>query len=279
MNRRELIRKTIKLKLLKNKIEFFEKYFVNIFVIAIFIFIFCIYNIFTNTDIKFYTIQDIQKFNINIDALKNIKIKANNKNIEFEKLLATYAKDNNYFAKNAYIEDYKNIGENKFIENIKFGIYNLNKENQQVYKMIKTINSEVQSLPIEKADISNILAINSFDINRNNFGTLFLEKDNNFNNINIVSVTNGIVENARYNGDNGLEVIVKTDSGTKYIYANLKSTNVKTGDVINVGEQIGVMGNTRQFSDEVVFERAKLSFYILYNEEYFINPYPFLSMS
>ncbi len=278
LNKRKLIRKNIKLKIFKSKITNREKYIVNIAVIIIVISIVMILRGVTSYSAKFYTKDDIANFNIDTKTIIKIKNIAKDKNVEFEKLLVMYSEDNNYFSTGSYVEEYKN-SKNKFIENLKFTFFILNKEDKEVYNMLRSFNGDIKCLPIKKKDYKDVTSINSFDTNKQNYGTIFIEKNNNICNIEVVSITDGVVESVQYDGENGLAITIKSDGGNKYVYANLSEAKVKVGSRLTSGKTIGVMGNSKQVKDEISFERCKLKLYAIHSfegEEMYFNIYSLL---
>ncbi len=283
MSRRRNIRKSIKLKILKTKLNTLEKIIVNILVIIIFIVIYSFYSNFSSFDLPFYGIGDVQSFNIDKSSLKEIYEVSNKKEIELEKLLVSYAKENNYFSENTFINRFKGLEKNRLLENLKFMYFSLDGENKQIYKMLKNINEDLKTLPFKNENLKNLKAINSFSLDKENLSIVFFEKKVTTEGVEVVSCTDGVVESVGYNGDKGLQVVVLTSNRNKFIYTSLSNVvpEVKKGVYIKNGDTIGFMGNTKQVSDKVVFERVKLNLYIVLNKEYFgeelfINPYPFM---
>lgn len=286
--KRNLIKKAIRQKILIGKWNNVEKYIINIIVVAIFVVAFIFYNNLTSFKLTMYSVKDIQNFDISTDALKYIKNATTNNGVDTNKAIVMYARDNNYFAESSYIKDYDNVTSNKHIEKFKFNLFTLNKENKNVYNIVNSINNDVECLPFEKESYNLVRAVDSFNAYKNNYGTIFLEKTIGNEKVNVLSVSDGIVEKIAYNGDNGLQVTVKSLSGNRYIYANLSDVSVNQGSGIKSGEKLGSMGNTKQINDEVAFERAKLNFSIVVSDEMlciddtklcsklYVNPYPFL---
>lgn len=278
LSKRKLIRKNIKLKLLKNRISSKEKDVVNIIIIVVVMCLILLIKGLTSYNARFYTKEDIAKFNIDTKTIVRIKNIAEENDIDFEKLLVMYSKDNNYFSKGSYIVEYEEP-KNRLIENLKFQIFAFNKENRYVYHMLKNFNSDIMCLPIKKENYKDVVSINSFDASKKSYGTIFIEKQNNVCNIDVVSITDGVVENVLYDGENGLSVTIKSLSGNKYVYANLSESKVKIGSTISYGRTIGVMGNSKQVKDEISYERCKLKLYGIHNtsegDKYF-NIYPLL---
>ncbi len=279
LSKRKLIKKNIKLKILKSKITEKEKLAVNFGVFIIIVLMFLSFNAVTSYNAKFYTKEDITNFNIDTKTIVKIKKVAEEKNIEFEKLLVRYSEDNNYFAKGSYVKEFEKP-KSKLIENLKFTLFALNKQDKDVYNMVKSINSEIMCLPIKKENYKDVISINSFDASKKKYGTIFIEKDNYVCNIDVVSITDGVVESVVYDGENGLSITIESNSGNKYVYANLSEVKVKEGSKVNSGKVLGVMGNSKQVKDEISLDRCKLKIYVLCNfdgEETFFNIYPLLT--
>lgn len=62
----------------------------------------------------------------------------------------------------------------------------------------------------------------------------------------ILAADNGTVAFAGWDGDYGNKIIINHNNGMKTIYAHLNSLSVSTGDVVQKGSKIGVMGSTGQ---------------------------------
>ncbi len=283
MSRRTYIRNYVKINRLKANFKKIEKYIVNLIVLIFFLFIFIFYNRIKDINVSVYGVADIQSFNIDTEGLKIIYDTSKNTNIELEKLLVMYAKSNNYFTENTYVNEFNWNNRNKFFENIKFTFFSLDSENKQVYEVLKSINEDIETMPFEAVDFSNITALNCFSLFKENYGTIFMEKEVSYNEIKVLTVTKGVVESVGYNGDNGLQVVINTDNDIRFVYGNLGkiASRIKVGVNVKSGDVIGTMGNTEEVKDTVSFERSKLSLCIILDRKYFgeeayINPYPFL---
>ncbi|MED1865009.1 peptidoglycan DD-metalloendopeptidase family protein [Fictibacillus nanhaiensis] len=62
----------------------------------------------------------------------------------------------------------------------------------------------------------------------------------------ILAADNGRVVSAGWDGDYGNKIIIDHNNGMRTIYAHLDSISVSTGDVVQKGSKIGVMGTTGQ---------------------------------
>nr|WP_276531331.1 M23 family metallopeptidase [Fictibacillus nanhaiensis] len=62
----------------------------------------------------------------------------------------------------------------------------------------------------------------------------------------ILAADNGTVAFAGWDGDYGNKIIINHNNGMRTIYAHLSSISVSTGDVVQKGSKIGVMGSTGQ---------------------------------
>ncbi|GGB39185.1 peptidoglycan DD-metalloendopeptidase family protein [Fictibacillus barbaricus] len=60
----------------------------------------------------------------------------------------------------------------------------------------------------------------------------------------ILAADNGTVVFAGWDGDYGKKIIINHNNGMRTIYAHLNSLSVSTGDVVQKGSKIGVMGST-----------------------------------
>jgi murein DD-endopeptidase MepM/ murein hydrolase activator NlpD len=60
----------------------------------------------------------------------------------------------------------------------------------------------------------------------------------------VVSVTNGIVRKSGFDAGFGNYVLVYADDGTCHLYAHLDKIIIKQRSSVNVGDLIGIMGNT-----------------------------------
>ncbi len=283
MSRRKYIKNSVKLNHIKRKFLKVEHYVVNFIVVLFFVVFFIIYNNLTNFYVYDYGIKDIQAFNIDIKGLKEIYETSKKADIEFEKLLVMYAKNNNYFTEETVAIEFNGIGKNRFKENLKFAFFALDSENKEVYNAICSLKDDIIALPFRETDFSSVMAINCFSIIKENYCTMFIEKEVATKDIYITSITDGVVENLGYNGGIGLQVVILSENNNKFIYGNLGeiNENIKIGNMIKNGEILGKMGNTEQVKEKVDFKRSKLSLYIVLNKEFlgeeiFINPYPFL---
>ncbi len=283
MSRRKHIKNSVRINYIKRKFLLIEHYVVNFVVVLLFVIIFVLYNSLTNFYVYDYEMKDIQAFNIDTKGLKDIYVASKSTNIELEKLLVMYAKSNNYFAEETISDEFNGIGKNRFEENLKFTFFALDSENKQVYNAISSIKSDIKDLPFNHADFSSVMAINCFSIIKENYCTIFMEKEVSNKDIMITSITDGIIENLGYNGANGLQIVIESGNNNKFIYSNLGEINERLtiGCKINSGQILGTMGNSEQIKDMVDYKRSKLSLYIVLNkdifgEEIFINPYPFL---
>jgi len=81
----------------------------------------------------------------------------------------------------------------------------------------------------------------------------------------IFSAGSGVVTYVGYNGGYGRMVIISHGYGYKSVYAHLKSSSVKTGDSIDKGDLIALMGSTG------ISTGSHLHFEIHYNGKQ-INP-------
>lgn len=280
-NNRKKIGNHVKYKLYKERMHNLEKYLIYITIVFFFIIIIRFYNSFLDFNVYFYGIDDIQTLNINTDTLKYLSNTYNKNNTSFEKMFTMYAKKNNYFSENSYVEDISKIADLTYFQSINFFFFNLNKENKAVYNIIKNINTETQALPIASSEFKKVSAINNFNTSKEIFTTIFIQKEVSTNEALIQSVSNGIVKNIKYNNENGLEITIYNEKGIEYIYGNLSYVNVDINQNIKTYDVLGTMGNTLQINDKVNFKRSRLSLSIRYNSDYFgngfyINPYPFL---
>ncbi len=286
MSRRKSIKNSVKLNMIKNRFSKIEQYIINSLVVFIFILFVVFYNNLNSLYVSFYSSEDIQGFNVDTVGLKYIYNTSLETNIELEKLLVMYARENNYFSEDTYVSEFDGDEKSRILENLKFTFFSLNSENKNVYNFLKSLNEDIQNLPFNTRDFESITAINCFSLTKGNYGTLFLEKEVNSKDIEVLSVTDGVVESVSYNGTNGLQVIVVTENKNRFVYANLSkvSSKIKKGEKIASGDTLGTMGNTEQLKDRVAFERSKLNIYIVLSDEYFgekvyINPYPFLYLT
>ncbi|WP_067727795.1 M23 family metallopeptidase [Oceanobacillus damuensis] len=64
-------------------------------------------------------------------------------------------------------------------------------------------------------------------------------------NKNILAADNGVIESAGYDsGGYGNKIVINHNNGMKTIYAHLASIDVKSGQVVEKGSKIGIMGST-----------------------------------
>ncbi|WP_214629646.1 LysM peptidoglycan-binding domain-containing M23 family metallopeptidase [Paenibacillus agaridevorans] len=76
------------------------------------------------------------------------------------------------------------------------------------------------------------------------WGRLHTGTDAVSSNLNIKSADNGKVIKAKYDSSYGNHVIVDHQNGYRTLYAHLSKINVEVGDLLEKGDQIGIMGTT-----------------------------------
>ncbi len=283
MGRRGNIKNSIEINRIKGKLNVIEIYIVNILVVVFFVIIIGFYNSLGEYKVSLYDYEDIQSFNIDTNGLKAVYETAQVQDIELEKLLVMYAKSNNYFSEDTFVSEFSFSETNPFAENLKFAYFTLNKENKQIYNTIKSINEDIKALPFKAGDFESVMAINCFSVIKENYSTMFLEKEVSTKTIAVLSITDGVVVNIGYKGDKGLQIVIKTENDNKFVYSNIGEINnkIEKGTRVKSGDTLGTMGNTEQIKDKVTYERAKLGVYIVLDEKYlgkesYLNPYPFL---
>ncbi len=283
MSRRRYIKNFVKNKRIKDRLDTFEIIVVNLLVLSFFVIIFVFYNSIGSFYVSFYDNEDIQSFNIDTKGLKAVYETSLREDISLEKLLVAYAKSNNYFSEDTIVSEFESIEINSFLEKIRLAYFFLDKENKQIYKAIKSVNEDIKTLPFNQANFEDVLAINCFSVIKENLGTMFLEREVSTKTIEVISITEGVVESVGYKGDNGLQVVIQTENNNKFVYTNLGdiSSNLKKGVSVKSGDTLGTMGNTAQIKEEIAYERSKLGVYIVLakgylGQETYLNPYPFL---
>ena len=91
------------------------------------------------------------------------------------------------------------------------------------------------------------LDIQNSDLNQNRDGRAHKGLDlivRNRGDLSIKSLTNGTVVNSTYSDSYGHTVQVEDENGMYHLYAHMSSRNVKVGDIVKVGDVLGIEGTT-----------------------------------
>lgn len=86
----------------------------------------------------------------------------------------------------------------------------------------------------------------TYNGNRLHYGIDIMSKENIPGQIEVLSMTDGIIENIGWNQTGGYRVGVRSPGGAYFYYAHLDSyaESLKKGDTVYAGEKIGMMGDT-----------------------------------
>lgn len=109
---------------------------------------------------------------------------------------------------------------------------------------------DVKCFPIKKANVyvyeNGWKHSRTYNGNRLHYGIDIMARENSPGKIEVVSMTDGVVENIGWNQTGGYRVGVRTPGGAYFYYAHLDSypEHLKKGDKIYAGERIGMMGDT-----------------------------------
>ena len=157
--------------------------------------------------------------------------------------------------------------------------------------LIHTIIDEIQCFPVDYSD-NDIYYTDSWGYertyggNRKHEGTDIMDTQNSRGRLEVISMTDGVVENLGWNEKGGWRVGIRTDSGNYYYYAHLAEfkKNLKEGDLIKAGDLLGKMGDSgySQIEGTTGNFDVHLHIGIYYKSEeksqIAINPYPFLKI-
>jgi len=273
----------------KHNIDFNKCFFViGIIIIAFFIFI----KVLQAKDIL-VSKENFTAFRISPEMLFNLKAISQKYNIDFCEIVTYFGAENNFNDENFaadkieqnFIMKYDSI-KNKY-KNKNINLY---------YDIISSIFNEIKCFPIQKKEDekeANYIYGNSWGVERTyggkrtHQGCDIMDRDNIRGRIPIVSMTDGKIENIGWNEKGGWRVGIRSKSGIYYYYAHLDSfaDGLNKGDEISFGKLLGYMGDTGYSKEEGTKGNFQVHLHIgialedrLYNEEWWINPYPFLRL-
>lgn len=221
----------------------------------------------------------------NISAVKELSVKYN---INFTELITYYCMENNFFNEKIELDD-------KLEQNLIMNYDNIKgrhskKQFELYYKLIGNIIDEVKCFPINGESSEYIYgdswgAERTYGGSRIHMGCDIMDRENIRGRLNVVSMTDGTIENIGWNEKGGWRVGIRGASGNYYYYAHLDSyaETIKKGDVIKAGDILGYMGDTGYSKVEGTKGNFEVHLHIgispnteLSNDEMWINPYPFL---
>ncbi|MGL4797839.1 MAG: M23 family metallopeptidase [Cellulosilyticaceae bacterium] len=158
---------------------------------------------------------------------------------------------------------------------------------QQAFDVYKQFIYDVEVFPIGKPKSyvyeNGWKQKRSYKGERLHYGIDLMAKEDKPGVIEIVSMTNGVVENVGWNEVGGYRVGIRSEGGAYFYYAHLDEapTSLKKGDYVYAGQTIGCMGNSGY---GVEGTKGKFPVHLHLgiavekgeNKEYWVNPYSLL---
>ncbi len=130
---------------------------------------------------------------------------------------------------------------------------------------------------------NSFLAQRTYGGDRKHMGTDIMDVENEKGYLNIVSMTDGIVENKGWLELGGYRIGIRSDSGAYFYYAHLeKYAGVEEGDRVKAGDLLGYMGSTG-YGPEGTRDQFDVHLHMgisidLDGREFWVNPYAILQM-
>lgn len=228
--------------------------------------------------------DEVYRFKIPINSLFAIEKVSEEYETDFSRMIICYMLENNFFKENDiisindYIMNYANI-KSKYTDD----------EAEKYYNIVNNIYSEIKKFPVlinENDKSSEYIYGDSFGAERSyggkrtHQGCDIMDRDNISGRLEIVSMTDGIIEKIGWNEKGGWRVGIRSNSGTYYYYAHLKeySDGLYEGKEIAAGDKLGLMGDSGYSKIEGATGNFEVHLHIgiAVDDEKWINPYPFL---
>lgn len=219
----------------------------------------------------------IQDFNIDEDTLHKLFKYSLKHKIEFAHTLGVWA-----------LESYRGTPPKKIYQSILQPTGGMNLENFGLYEdatnVYKQFIYDIESFPIKNKKLytyeNGWKENRAYNGNRKHYGIDIMDKKNEPGKIEVLTMTDGIVENIGWNETGGYRVGIRSDSGAYFYYAHLDKEPdfLKKGDRVYAGECIGYMGDTGYGPEGTrgkfpVHLHVGIGVAIKDEKEYWINPY------
>lgn len=233
--------------------------------------------------------ESFEAFKISSESLIRLIELSNLCGIDYSETVSLYMLENNFFEEKKehreeeitdFLKNYKNI-KAKYTE----------KELSPYRDIIKNIFSDLEVFPIDKSLATEYCYGDSYGAPRTyggkriHKGTDIFDSENIDGRLQILSMTDGTVENLGWNEKGGFRVGIRSENGVYYYYAHLAgyAEGLKKGGKVKAGDPIGYMGSTGYSKTEGAKGNFPVHLHIgispktaLYRGEVWLNPYPFL---
>ena len=198
--------------------------------------------------------KDLAAFRIPAGTITDLSDLAVKYNIDYSELLTVYSMDNGFFSQKSEVMTNVSAIEAKYILNYSDIKRNFSgKEYHEYFSMMASVFAEVRCFPIPAGyNEADYMYGDSYGVSRNygnetiHVGTDILDRENIRGRMEVLSMTDGTVFNSGWGDRSGYYVGIKTVSGNYYFYAHLSeiAKDVKNGDYVSAGQNIGRMGDT-----------------------------------
>lgn len=265
--------------ILKNRLN---RMFIICFIFAFIINLFLIH-MYTDALNKYVSIDKehldkILQMNISGTDMRIIKDYCEKNDKDFSKYLANYMMFNNY--------EVESIG-NDFNSSYYKKSGNSSKSIEKIYSVVL---DDIECFPVTSMDgndytyNNSFLAPRTYGGNRKHMGIDIIDTKNEPGRLEVVSMTDGIIENMGWLELGGYRVSIRSDEGALFYYAHLDHypEGLKEGDIIEAGDLLGYMGDTG-YGEEGTRGKFVVHLHIGImlpdmgsKEDLWVNPYPIL---
>lgn len=239
-----------------------------------------------NLDLDILKVASFKIPDNTLDKINELSVKHKK---DFITLVTLYSLENNFFETTSIEEPLEQL-EIILINNYNI-LYKKYKPAIKIYKDIfKTAFEDIKTFPITEL-YTDYNYDDSFGVKRDyggdriHLGTDIMDNLNTRGRIAIVSMTDGVIQNIGWNELGGYRIGILSKNQNYYYYAHFDSFNkeLKNGDKILAGDLLGYMGDTGYSKLEGVKGNFPVHLHIgfsiktdLTQDEFWINPYPFL---
>jgi murein DD-endopeptidase MepM/ murein hydrolase activator NlpD len=227
-----------------------------------------------------YEMEDVARFHIHHEALKDIKKYAEEEKIDFYQLLVEVmvGKEFELLEWNPDIlKEIEPLKASKDVDDLKT-IYKMVIEDLAYFPIPENVNEEQHGYYY----VDSWEAERSYGGERKHYGTDIMDEENKRGYFPIISMTDGIVEKIGWLEKGGYRIGVRSPSDAYFYYAHLYSfaEGIQEGDQIKAGQIIGFMGDTGYGVEEGTIGQFDVHLHLgislpLKNkiDEEWINPY------
>lgn len=232
-------------------------------------------------------IDNLAALRISYKDLNNIYTLSQKYNISFSELLTYYSISNNFFDEK--FESVDNIEQNLIMNYDMIKESCDNKTAAQTYKLLNSLIEEIKVFPIagdalEYSYSDSWGAERTYGGKRTHQGTDLFDRENIRGRLQIVSMTDGVVEKIGWNEKGGYRIGIRSPNGNYYYYAHLDTyqQGLDVNSTVKAGDTLGLMGDSG-YGQEGTKGEFPVHLHLGINpdteitsEEFWINPYPFL---